>query len=252
MVLVDGTVSVPPAGVGEVPPHWAFEEAFASLAGELTVMLPAGFVPAHHAVHVGNLVPGKCVVSRGRTVGGPRSPSGLLTAHLELGARICSNVLWPLVYYHCHAIPQTRSPRSNHRRSLRKRSLKKKEKSRLLLFQFSLSLRTNCVTNFSLLQRGRILSEGIYQNIIMIKGWKRSLQVPGLLGAHRSINTMLFGGKTPESHLNKSKLCFLLQTCSQREDRYLTLASYSTSDSAFGFALIYHKSVRTDCSHLVN
>ena len=93
VVLVDGTVSVPPAGVSEVPPHRALKEAFASLAGELTVMLPTGLVPAHHAVHVGDLVPGKCVVPRGGTIGSPRCPAGLLAANLELGPRICRNVL---------------------------------------------------------------------------------------------------------------------------------------------------------------
>lgn len=106
VVLVDGAVSVPPAGVGQVPPHGALEEALASLAGELAVMLPAGLVPANHAVHVGDLVPGKRVVPRGGPVGSPRAPAGLLAAHLELRPRICRNVLWPLVYYHCHAIPK--------------------------------------------------------------------------------------------------------------------------------------------------
>lgn len=64
VVLVDGTVSIPPAGVSQVPPHRALEEALASLAGELAVMLPAGLVPAHHTVHVGDLVPRKRIVPR--------------------------------------------------------------------------------------------------------------------------------------------------------------------------------------------
>lgn len=106
VVLVDGAVSVPPAGVSEVPPHRTLKEAFASLAGELTVMLPTGLVPTHHAVHVGDLVPGKCVVPWGRTVWCSRCPAGLLAAYLELRPRICRNVLWPLIYYHCHAIPK--------------------------------------------------------------------------------------------------------------------------------------------------
>lgn len=93
VVLVDWTVSVPPAGVREIPPHRALKEAFASLAGELTVMLPTGLIPAHHAVHVGDLVPGKCVVPWGGTVGGSRCPAGLLAANLELRPRICRNVL---------------------------------------------------------------------------------------------------------------------------------------------------------------
>lgn len=119
VVLVDGTVSVPPAGVSEVSPHRALKEAFASLAGELTVMLPTGLVPAHHAVHVGDFVSGKCVVPRGGTVGGPRRPAGLLAANLELRPRICRNVLWPLVYYHCHAIPTHFGLCLNHRRRVR-------------------------------------------------------------------------------------------------------------------------------------
>lgn len=119
VVLVDGAVSVPPAGVGEVSSHWALKEAFASLAGELTVMLPTGLVPAHHAVHVGDFVSGQCVVPRGGTVGGPRCPAGLLAANLELRPRICRNVLWPLVYYHCHAIPTHFGLCLNHRRRVR-------------------------------------------------------------------------------------------------------------------------------------
>lgn len=65
MVLVDGTVSVPPAGVTQVPSDRALEEALAALAGKLAVVFAAGLVPAHHAVHVGNFVPGERVVARG-------------------------------------------------------------------------------------------------------------------------------------------------------------------------------------------
>ena len=104
MMLVDGTVAVPPACVTEVPSHRTLEEAFTALAGELTVMLATGLIPAHHAVHVGNLVPGKCIVPRGGTRGGSRCPARLLTTNLELGPGIRRNVLLPLVYYHCHAI----------------------------------------------------------------------------------------------------------------------------------------------------
>lgn len=114
MVLVDGAVAVSPACVTEVPSHRALEEAFASLAGELAVMLATGLVPTHHAVHVGDLVSGKCIVPRGGTVGRPRCPAGLLAANLELGPRIRRNVLLPLVYYHCHAILNTLL---NHRES---------------------------------------------------------------------------------------------------------------------------------------
>lgn len=103
VVLVDGAVPVPPAGVRKVPPHRALKEAFAALAGELAVMFPTGLVPADHAVHVGELVSGKSVVPRGGTVGRPWRPAGFLATYLELGARVCRNVLWPLTYYHCHA-----------------------------------------------------------------------------------------------------------------------------------------------------
>lgn len=65
MVLVNGTVAVPPAGVTQVPSHRAFEEALAALARKLAVVFAAGLVPANHAVHIGNFVPGERVVSRG-------------------------------------------------------------------------------------------------------------------------------------------------------------------------------------------
>lgn len=105
MVLVDGTVAVPPAGVTQVPSHRALEEALAALAGKLAVVFAAGLVPAHHAVHVGNFVPGERVVARRRTRGCSRGPARLLTADLQLGPGIGRNVLLPLIYYHCHAIP---------------------------------------------------------------------------------------------------------------------------------------------------
>lgn len=50
MVLVYGTVPVGPAGVAQVPPDAALEEALTSLTGELSVVLPAGFIPAHNAL----------------------------------------------------------------------------------------------------------------------------------------------------------------------------------------------------------
>lgn len=50
VVLVYGTVPVGPACVGQVPPDATFEEALTSFAGELSVVFPAGFVPAHDAL----------------------------------------------------------------------------------------------------------------------------------------------------------------------------------------------------------
>ena len=45
-----------PAGVVEVSSDAPLEEALAALAGEHAVVLPAGLVPAHHAVHHAGLV----------------------------------------------------------------------------------------------------------------------------------------------------------------------------------------------------
>lgn len=50
MVLVYGTVPVGPAGVAQVPPDAAFKEALTSLTCELSVVLPAGFIPAYDAL----------------------------------------------------------------------------------------------------------------------------------------------------------------------------------------------------------
>lgn len=50
VVLVHGTVPAGPAGVGQVPPDAALEEALTSLARELSVVLAAGLVPAHDAL----------------------------------------------------------------------------------------------------------------------------------------------------------------------------------------------------------
>lgn len=50
VVLVYGTVPVGPAGVAQVPPDAAFKEALTSLTCELSVVLPAGFIPAHDAL----------------------------------------------------------------------------------------------------------------------------------------------------------------------------------------------------------
>lgn len=50
VVLVYGTVPVGPAGVGQVPPDAAFKEALTSLTCELSVVLPARFIPAHDAL----------------------------------------------------------------------------------------------------------------------------------------------------------------------------------------------------------
>ena len=106
-MLVDGAVAVSTAGVTEVSSHRSLEKAFAALASELAIVLATGLISAHHAVHVGDLVPGKSIVSRGGTIGGSRCPALLLTANLELGSGIRRNVLLPLVYYHCHAILNT-------------------------------------------------------------------------------------------------------------------------------------------------
>lgn len=50
VVLVHGTVPVGPARVGQVPPDAALEEALTSFTRELSVVFPAGFVPAHDAL----------------------------------------------------------------------------------------------------------------------------------------------------------------------------------------------------------
>lgn len=50
VVLVYGTVPVGPAGVGQVSPDAAFKEALTSFACELSIVLPAGFIPAHDAL----------------------------------------------------------------------------------------------------------------------------------------------------------------------------------------------------------
>lgn len=104
MVLVHGAVSIPPTAVGEVAAHGALEEALAALTGELAVVFAARLVPAHHAVHAGQLVHSERVVTRrGRRRGG-RGASGLLAAQLQLRAGVGCDALLPLVYYHCHAI----------------------------------------------------------------------------------------------------------------------------------------------------
>lgn len=69
VVLVHGAVPVGPAGVGQVPPDAAFEEALTSFAGELSVVLPAGFVPAHDTLDVLALL---LVHGRGGRGGGGR------------------------------------------------------------------------------------------------------------------------------------------------------------------------------------
>lgn len=50
VVLIYGTVPVGPAGVGQVPPDAAFKETLTSLTRELSIVLSAGFVPAHDAL----------------------------------------------------------------------------------------------------------------------------------------------------------------------------------------------------------
>ena len=55
VVLVNGAVSAAPARVGEIPSDWPLEETLASLAGELTVVLPWTLVTAHDAFDAGLL-----------------------------------------------------------------------------------------------------------------------------------------------------------------------------------------------------
>lgn len=50
VVLINGTVPASAAGVAEVPPDAPFEEALTPLTCELAVVLPAGFIPAHHTL----------------------------------------------------------------------------------------------------------------------------------------------------------------------------------------------------------
>lgn len=71
VVLVYGAVPRPSARVGQVPPHWALEEALAALAGELSIVLARAFVPTHHTLYVRLVV----VVLRGH---GRRGASILL------------------------------------------------------------------------------------------------------------------------------------------------------------------------------
>lgn len=52
VVLVDGTIPVGAARVGEVAAHAALEEAFAALARELAVVFAAGLVAAHNTLDV--------------------------------------------------------------------------------------------------------------------------------------------------------------------------------------------------------
>lgn len=47
---------ISPAGVVEVPSDAPLKETLTPFAGENAVVLPAGFVPAHHAVHHAGLV----------------------------------------------------------------------------------------------------------------------------------------------------------------------------------------------------
>lgn len=52
VVLVYGTVPVGTTRVSEISPYTSLEEALAALTCELSVMFPAGLVPAHHALDV--------------------------------------------------------------------------------------------------------------------------------------------------------------------------------------------------------
>lgn len=58
-----------PAGVAEIAADAALEETLAALAGEHAVVLAAGLVPAHHAVHLQSRT---LLVSRLRVAGRPR------------------------------------------------------------------------------------------------------------------------------------------------------------------------------------
>ena len=73
VVLVYGTVPVGPAGVGQVPPDAAFKEALTSLTRELSVVLPAGLIPAHDALDLLALL---LVHGRGGGRGGGRVVGG--------------------------------------------------------------------------------------------------------------------------------------------------------------------------------
>lgn len=165
-------------------------------------MLPTGLVPAHHAVHVGDLVPGKCVVPWGGTVGSSRCPAGLLAAYLELRPRICRNVLWPLVYYHCHAIPKHFGLCLNHRRrdwviGIRPDVLGEKKRGRA---KKSASSRGQSERIYfkSFICNTEFFPVNIYQSsqqqrgINMIDACERSLQLRVFLAAQQSINTLFF------------------------------------------------------------
>lgn len=104
VVLVHGAVSVPPTAVGQVAAYGALEEALAALTRELTVVLAARLVSAHHAVHAGQLIGAERVVTRRGRGRGRRCAARLLTAQLQLRAGVGCDALLPLVYYHCHAI----------------------------------------------------------------------------------------------------------------------------------------------------
>lgn len=71
VVLVHGAAPVGSACVGQVPPDAALEEALTSFTRELSVVFPAGFVPAHDALDLLVLV-----LVRGRRGGGRRRRGG--------------------------------------------------------------------------------------------------------------------------------------------------------------------------------
>lgn len=162
-------------------------------------MFPTGLVSAHHAVHVRDLVPGKCIVSRGGTVGRTRCPTGFLAANLELRPRICRNVLWPLAYYHCHAIPTNFGLCLNHRSRVRSVLTSWGGKPREALPTSSTEVKLNVsssstmsmLLNYSCKNLANFTATPRY-SINMIDAWVRSLQLPVFLAAQQSINTFFF------------------------------------------------------------
>jgi len=51
MMLIDGTVAIAAARVGQVTSHRALEETFAALARELAVVLAGALITADDALH---------------------------------------------------------------------------------------------------------------------------------------------------------------------------------------------------------
>lgn len=113
MVLINLAVTVGPAGVAQVPPDAPLEEALAALAGEDTVVLAAGLVPTHHAVHLdatlvlvpvllvagtalwGGLLLGVAGVALAHAVGVPVGVSPSHHCHISLDHQLPGKMVWP-------------------------------------------------------------------------------------------------------------------------------------------------------------